>query len=192
MAEADAATRVNALERAIVWLGVLNHWLGRVARDVAAALIALMTIAVLAQVFFRYVLNDSLAWSEDTAILAAIWVAFLVAPWAYRQGGHVSIELFVSPLPERLFRLTRVIVNLLVLWLLWRFFAESLKYVESGWRMRANTIPMPVAWFRMIVPVSLVGLALVGIELIARDIYSVFRPSRAMPMPHLPEPIEPE
>ena len=67
-----------------------------------------MTGAVLVGVFFRYVLNDSLNWTEEVAIMSAIWVAFLVAPWAYRNGGHVAIEMIVSALPLLLLRVCRI------------------------------------------------------------------------------------
>lgn len=178
--------------RAVNGLGAVNEKAGRLACWIAAILIAIMTGAVLVGVFFRYVLNDSLNWTEEVAIMSAIWVAFLVAPWAYRNGGHVAIEMIVSAFPLRLLRVTRIIVNLLVLWILYRFFTEAVAYVGSGMRMRANSIDIPIAWFRAIVPVSMAMLFLVGIELVVRDLLSLFRPDAGLDLPHLAVPIEPE
>jgi TRAP-type C4-dicarboxylate transport system permease small subunit len=134
-----------------------------------------MTVAVLAGVFFRYVLNNSLAWTEDSSILMMIWVAFLIAPWAYREGAHVGIELLVASLPKPAFRVIRILLNLLIFWLLYRFMLEAVIYVSRGFNMRANTIPVPIAWFRTIVPVSLGMMMLIGIELILRDVLSFGR-----------------
>lgn len=142
-------------------------------RNLAACLIAIMTVAVLAGVFFRYVLNNSLAWTEDSSILMMIWVAFLIAPFAYREGAHVGIGLLVDSMPKPAFRVIRIVLNLLILWLLYRFLWEAVIYVSRGFNMRANTIPVPIAWFRTIVPVSLGMMILIGIELILRDVLSL-------------------
>ncbi|MEM8947741.1 MAG: TRAP transporter small permease [Pseudomonadota bacterium] len=159
--------------RIVERLGRFNGFIGLIARNFAAGLIAVMTVAVLAGVFFRYVLNNSLAWTEDSSILMMIWVAFLIAPYAYRQGGHVGIELLVTSLPKPIFRMIRIVMHLLILWLLLRFMQEAIIYVTRGFNMRANTIPIPIAYFRLIVPVSLGMMILIGIELILRDVLSL-------------------
>lgn len=163
------------MTRALEILARFNGTAGLIARNLAACLVAVMTVAVLAGVFFRYALNNSLAWTEDSSILMMIWVAFLIAPWAYRQGGHVGIELLVDSLPKPVFRAIRILLNLLILWLLYRFMLEAVIYVSRGFNMRANTIPVPIAYFRTIVPVSLGMMMLIGIELILRDVLSFGR-----------------
>ena len=72
---------------------------------------------ILAQVFYRYVLNDSLGWSEEVAKIMMVWSAFLVAPWAYRQGANVSIDMFVEAFPLLARRLMETVLNLLVLFI---------------------------------------------------------------------------
>jgi TRAP-type C4-dicarboxylate transport system permease small subunit len=186
---AEAASPVI---RAVNGLGIVNDRIGRLACWIAAFLIALMTSAVLVGVFFRYMLNNSLNWTEEVAVMSAIWVAFLVAPWAYRNGGHVAIEMIVSAMPLPLLRVARIIINLLVLWILYRFFIEAVAYVGSGMRMRANSMDIPVAWFRAIVPVSMAMLFVVGIELVVRDLLSLFMRDADLDLPHLAVPIEPE
>jgi hypothetical protein len=58
----------------------------------------LMIGVVAAQVFFRYVLNHSLFWSEELARYILVWLTFLGASVAYRRGVHPRIDLFVSRL----------------------------------------------------------------------------------------------
>jgi len=170
----DQRATLRWLER----LGDFNRTLGLYTRNLAACLVAIMTVAVLAGVFFRYVLNNSLAWTEDSSILMMIWVAFLIAPYAYRQGGHVGIEMVVAALPKPVFRVIRIITHLLIIWLLIRFMQEAIIYVSRGFNMRANTIPVPIAFFRMIVPISLGMMILTGIELILRDLFSIIDSDR--------------
>jgi TRAP-type C4-dicarboxylate transport system permease small subunit len=174
-------TPPSRLSRLVRGLGHINERIAVGARNVAAVLLALMTAAILAQVYFRYWLNDSLSWSEESAILMMIWVAFLVAPWSYRHGANVAIEVFVDRLPVALSGVLRMLVNVLALWVLYRLLRESwalvaiglgdegLKLSGRGWKIRANTLAVPMAWFYFIIPLSLISLMLVGVELLARD-----------------------
>ena len=182
----------RALSRWVEQLGRFNGTTGRYARNFAACLVAVMTVAVLAGVFFRYVLNNSLAWTEDSSILMMIWVAFLIAPFAYRTGGHVGIELLVTSLPKPAFHIIRIVLNLLIFWLLFRFMQEAIIYVSRGFNMRANTIPVPIAFFRLIVPVSLGMMILIGIELILRDMLSLIDRDRDHDIPDGPSTVPPE
>ena len=51
----------------------------------------LMIGVVAAQVFFRYVLNHSLFWSEELARYILVWLTFLGASVAYRRGVHPRV-----------------------------------------------------------------------------------------------------
>ena len=55
---------IAALEHGI---GRFNGWALTVARWLAIGLLGVMTAIVLAGVFYRYVLNDAIAWSEEVA-----------------------------------------------------------------------------------------------------------------------------
>jgi len=172
-------------------LGQVNRGIGEVGVWLASALIALMTAIVILGVFFRYVLNDSISWVEDVALIMMVSTAFIIAPYAYRSGANVAIELVVSKLPAVLVRGLRVAINMLVLWIVYRYFFESLTLVQRGWGIRVNTVPIAWAWPYMIVPLAFVAMALVGIELIGRDIWAILNRSTAADLPHV-TPSEPE
>lgn len=55
---------------------------------------------MLVGVFFRYVLNNSLAWSDELALIVFAWATLLAIATGYRHGKHVNIELFVHALPS--------------------------------------------------------------------------------------------
>lgn len=172
-------------------LGAINQRAGSVGVAVASVLVFVMTAIVILGVFFRYVLNDSISWVEDVALIMMVTTAFIVAPYAYRSGANVAIELFISPLPALLVRGLRVVINMLVLWIIYRYFFESLTLVSRGWGIRVNTLPIAWAWPYMIVPVAFLAMALVAIELIGRDIWAILNKSDAADLPHL-SPAEPE
>ncbi|MCG6882679.1 MAG: TRAP transporter large permease subunit [Silicimonas sp.] len=62
-----------------------------------ATLLAACLLAVV-QVFFRYVLNNSLPWPEEVARLGFVWVVFLGMALAIHRDAHLRIDL-VDRLP---------------------------------------------------------------------------------------------
>ncbi|TQV67737.1 TRAP transporter small permease [Exilibacterium tricleocarpae] len=154
-------------------LATLNHTVSVYARNLAAILVLLMTSAVLIQVLFRYVLNDSLSWTEEFAKVMMVWTAFLVAPWAYRRGQNVSINIF-SEAMSRPYRLVLQIgLNLLVLWIVYVLFIESLAFWSRGQSIQSATMGIEMAWFYSVVPFGFSALFLVGCELVLRDLLAL-------------------
>lgn len=74
-----------------------------------------MTIVVATQVFFRYVLNQSLFWSEELARFLLVWLSFLGASVAYRRKVHPGIDVLTSRMPDIFHRLCAIIVHVVSL-----------------------------------------------------------------------------
>jgi len=61
-----------------------------------------MTIVVAVQVFFRYVLNQSLFWSEELARFLLVWLTFLGASSAYYRKVNPGVDFLYAKLPPLL------------------------------------------------------------------------------------------
>ena len=85
--------RLNSLARA-------SSLLARTALWVAGGGLVLMTIFIAAQVFWRYVLNDSLMWSEPGSVMIMGWFIFLGAAVGIREGYHLSFDVLLYVLPQ--------------------------------------------------------------------------------------------
>jgi len=70
-----------------------------VARTVVVALTAAIIVILCAQIFFRYVLNSSLIWSEEVGTWCMVWVVFLGAATLMRRWDHVHIPMLIQVLP---------------------------------------------------------------------------------------------
>ncbi|OHV78592.1 C4-dicarboxylate ABC transporter [Ensifer sp. LCM 4579] len=68
---------------------------------IAGTGLVLMTVFIAAQVFWRYVLNDSLAWSEPASVMIMGWFIFLGAAVGIREGYHLSFDILLHVLPQR-------------------------------------------------------------------------------------------
>ena len=83
----------RCLDTAGRWVVNISHFLGAL-----SALIMLGSLLI--GVFYRYVLNASLAWSDEVAILAFIWTIFLFSSALVRDFGHVRVALLLDALPR--------------------------------------------------------------------------------------------
>ncbi len=64
-----------------------------------SAVILLFILMVLVgglQVFNRFLLNDSLSWSEEFQKFTHIWIIFFTIPVVYNRGGHIGMELLFN------------------------------------------------------------------------------------------------
>ena len=103
----------------------INETLCLMARNLAGLFLVAMIVIVIMQIFFRYVLNDSLIWTEELAKTLMVWTAFLVAPWAYRAGANVRIGFLIDEFPKKFQTIMRLILNFLIIWIVTVFFYES-------------------------------------------------------------------
>ncbi|MDJ0826776.1 MAG: TRAP transporter small permease subunit [Rhodobacter sp.] len=174
-----------ALLTGLLWpFQTFNDVVLRVGRWIAIAAIALMVVAILIQVFFRYALNNALPWPDEAARFAMLWMTGLIAPMAYRRGGFVAIDMAVRALPERV----AAILSLLLLFIAGGVLAMA---IDIGWNevtgfmSRAKTASlyyidlsgawekMPRQWMMLSFFVGVVLLMVVNIELILRALITL-------------------
>ncbi len=78
-------------------------------------LMSVMFISVCLQVFFRYVLESPLSWSEELARYAFVWISFLGAAMALGKRLHFGIDYLVNKFPPRLRAGVELITNCAIL-----------------------------------------------------------------------------
>ncbi len=94
-----------ALLRGLLWpFQTWNDFILPIGRWISIVAIGLMVLAILIQVFFRYVLNNALPWPDEAARFMMLWMTGLMAPMAFRRGGFVAIDMLVEALPHALGR----------------------------------------------------------------------------------------
>jgi TRAP-type C4-dicarboxylate transport system permease small subunit len=79
-----------------------------------ATLMLAMVIIIAAQVWFRFVMNDPLAWSEEAGRYLFVWISFVGAAAGVRYQVHLGIDLMEKILPRPIYRVVVVIVNLVI------------------------------------------------------------------------------
>jgi TRAP-type C4-dicarboxylate transport system permease small subunit len=99
-------------------LAAIAKFLSRVstaALYIAGAGLVAMSVIVLWQVFLRYVLNWSNAWTELGAILIMSWFIFLGAAVGVRENYHLGFDVLLYVLPPGSKKILRTISDVVVL-----------------------------------------------------------------------------
>ncbi|MDD3656148.1 MAG: TRAP transporter small permease [Atribacterota bacterium] len=63
---------------------------------------ALLSVIVLLQVVFRYLLNSPLAWTEEASRFLLIWIVLLGAAIGIKRKSHFTVDIFFKKLPPKL------------------------------------------------------------------------------------------
>ena len=168
-------------------LSFVNHHVLRVGRGIGAFAVALMVLAILIQVFFRYVLNNALPWPDEAARFCMLWMMGLMAPSAFRQGGFVAIDMLIMMMPKTLAACVNLFLLLISLVVL--IVAVKIGWKEvTGFGGRFDTASLylptsldfssyfriPRAWMMASLFVGVTLLTSVNIELILRTIVKLF------------------
>jgi TRAP-type C4-dicarboxylate transport system permease small subunit len=83
----------------VTLLRTIDRVVARWERGTAVALLAVTVAIVVLQVFFRYVLNSSLSWSEEVARYLFIWAALLGFSSSVEAGRLFRFEMLAVRLP---------------------------------------------------------------------------------------------
>lgn len=94
--------------------------------------LVLMTALIAAQVFWRYILNDSIIWTEPASVMIMGWFIFLGAAVGIREGYHLSFDVVLYLVSERtklfLYSLSDLVVACFGLGMIW-----------YGWQLAVKT-----------------------------------------------------
>lgn len=169
-------------------LGLINGALLALGRWIGAVCLGLMVVAILMQVFYRYVLNNALPWPEEASRFLMLWSTGLMAPTAFRRGGFVAIDMVIRMLPRAVatgLSVFLMAVTILVLWIAlgigWsevtglggRFETDSLRVPLS---IDLSTwMKVPKSWMMASLLVGVALLLLVAVELALRNLYALIR-----------------
>ena len=121
--------------------------LDRLSYAVLVATMGAMVVIVALQVFFRYVLNESLGFADELSRLFFVWSMFLAMPHGIKYGIHVGIDLVVSLLPPRLKRGLARVVALAGAGLLLVVFAAAVVATVDNWPEQMPTLELTSSLF---------------------------------------------
>lgn len=134
--EAAAHPRLARLARVLSALSTIALWL-------AGAGLVVMTVIVGWQVFTRYVLNWSNAWTEPAALLLMSWFIFLGAAVGIRENYHLGFDVLLYVLPKSSKRVLRSVSDVVVVAFACGMIWYGSELVALGWPARMPSLGIP-------------------------------------------------
>jgi TRAP-type transport system small permease protein len=105
------------------------------------------------QVFNRFILNQSLSWSEEFQKYAHIWLIFFTIPVAYRRGSHIGMRVLFEHFPEKMKFHLEWVFDLLWLFLGCAVVFYSLRIMQVAAQQQSAGLGIPMSY----VYIGLVG-----------------------------------
>ena len=140
-----------------------------------AFLIIGMTRVVSISVFYRYVLNHPLSWSEEITRLMIVWLSFVGAYMAMRENKHIGFDLLISKFSPRARTFVALIGNLLILVFLLVVFWEGIAFSREFLNVGMPYTNLPAGWlYYSVFPVS-GALMILQTFLSIRDLWKSIR-----------------
>ena len=129
-------------------------------RAVIFAMMAVMATLVFVNVVTRYALNFSIIWAEEVSQYLMIWIAYLGAGLALREGRHVAVEMLQDRLPAALARWLRVAVGGLVLVFLGVVTVLGFQFAVFVWNQETPVLNISLGIPSLAIPIGTLLFAL--------------------------------
>lgn len=108
----------------------------RIGELLAAFFFILLCVSVSAQVLARYVFNHNFGWAEEFPTFIFLWVSFVSAAVAYRDGNHLSVDFIANKFPRKI----QPVIDYINLILCLVFVSVISCYeFEMAWSIRTST-----------------------------------------------------
>jgi TRAP-type C4-dicarboxylate transport system permease small subunit len=142
-------------------MGALNNVLFKLEKAVDSCIVVVcgsmlfgITALVFIQVIFRYVLQDSISWSEELTRYMLVWVVFLASGYVLNKGGHANIDLLLNLFPQTM----RTIVERSSLLLIVCFSCLIIRYgfilMRFGQRQVSSALGIPMNYVYLAIPIG--------------------------------------
>ncbi|NKC31527.1 TRAP transporter small permease [Falsiroseomonas selenitidurans] len=154
---------MRRFESGLLWLN----------RFLCAALLVAACALVFANVVLRYGFGVSLAWAEEASRYMMIWLAFLAAGLALREGAHIAVDLLPEALPEPAARWLRALILAAIAGFLGLLLVLGINYADFAMMQRSPVLRLSMGLVYLAIPV---GTALMLLHLALMAPRFVLRP----------------
>lgn len=139
--------------------------------QVVAALLGMTILVVLAQVIWRYILNDSLTWTEELSSYLFAWTVFLGAALAIRDDLHVRFTFLSDRFSTHTRRVAEIVKSLLIgIFLLSTTIFGVMWVIEvQGTRSPALGLPVNFCLYGAVPAASVIGLYFLVQKVLRRE-----------------------
>ena len=96
------------------WTRAVDGAIGAVVEPVAAVMLVVEVVILASGVFSRYVLQNSLVWTDELATIIFLWLSMLGAVIAYRKSDHMRLNAVLRVASPRMVQILRAVADVAV------------------------------------------------------------------------------
>jgi len=175
---------MSGIAAAAALLARLNDHLLQVCRYLVIAIVAVLAVILISAVFYRYALNNAIAWSEEGSKYLMVWLTFLGAPIALRDAAHINIDLLIKLFPARGRQVLYLIIHLIIIATMGILFWKGAGFAQMGARQVASSFNFSMVWMYVAVPIGSALVCLVAIEHVLRAACGIAEPAHGLSEDH--------
>jgi len=139
-----------------------------VIRWIVTIFIAIMVVDIIAAVFFRYVLQNSIYWAEELSRYLMIWAGMLGAGLAMKDDAHIGVDFVVRALPASLQPIIKIVAKLIVEVFLVIVFIESIDHIKTLSIQHSAAMEIPMVLPYLSITIGMVFMAIENLIAILR------------------------
>ena len=142
-------------------LETVNNFLKKIAAILEKTIVAFDVIGMLAlviliftQVFFRYIINASLTWSEEISRYLTCWIVFLTSGYVLGIKQHMSIDIVMQIVPAKYKFILNKIYCIAYAFFCYITIQYGWDFVNLGTNTLGASIPLNMKYVYIIIPIS--------------------------------------
>ena len=136
------------------WAG----WLRRRAENVAAAMLAVMFVAFILQIAFRYLFNFPIGWSSELTVVMWLWLVLWGSSFVLTEKEEIRFDLVYSAVGPRVRIAMAIVFSVAVVALYGASLKASFDYVSFMKVEKSSYLKIPLNWLYSIYVVFLVAI----------------------------------
>ncbi len=130
-----------------------------------------MTVMIFLQVIYRYVLGESLSFSEELARYMFIWSVAMGSALALRTRSHIGVEILVERLPASMAKPAKVLACAISLVFYGMLIWYGFEMVGETMDQESAALELPMGYVYLAVPLSAIALFICKIKNVLDDLF---------------------
>lgn len=135
-------------------MGKLVDYMNFAMKHLLNLILAVLTTAVFAQVIFRFVIKQPLAWTEELAVYSLVWLTFLGAAYAMSLKAHIGVEFFMDLFPLWARQILFVIATIVSIVFYVIMIVQGYSLAQQGMAQLSPVLRIPMGWIYSVIPLS--------------------------------------
>ena len=136
----------------------IGAWLRRRAENIAAGLLAVMFVAFILQIVFRYFFNFPIGWTSELSVITWLWLVLWGAAFVVKESEEIRFDLVYGAVGRGTRRVMGIITGGSIVILYAASLPATVKYVGFMKVEKTSYLEIPFDWLFSIYVVFLVAV----------------------------------